>query len=197
MAPSSWLTTIFIKPFYVLRAALWIVPWFIKCSPSKAKPIVFDFFRALRADPETANMKIGAAGFCWGGKFTVQLCQDEPSSRVHRAGSEPGHLQSLIDVGFTAHPSFLKFPSDIEAVTKPLCIMVGDNDIQTSLAQAESSKEILEKKNAGDHKVIIIPGAKHGFAVRGFLKDIEQFKMGISAEDEAVSWFGKWFSRSE
>lgn len=194
MAPSSWFTTIFYKPFYLLRAAAWMIPWFYFCRPAVSTPIIFEFFRALRTTPETANMKIGAAGFCWGGKFTVQLCQDIPSSRVHREGSEAGELQSLVDAGFTAHPSFLSYPSDIDAVTKPLCIMVGDKDNQTSLAQAEQAKEILEKKKAGDHEVIIMPGAKHGFGVRGLLKDEVQFKHGLKAEDQALLWFEKWFS---
>jgi len=194
IAPASWFATIFYKPYYLLRAAAWIIPWFYFCRLVKSSPIVFEFFRALRTSPETANMKIGAAGFCWGGKFTVQLCQDPPSSRVHREGSEPGQLQSLVDTGFTAHPSFLSYPSDIDAVTKPLCIMVGDKDNQTSLAQAERAKEILEKKKAGDHSLTIIPGAKHGFAVRGFLQDEVQFKHGLMAEDQALAWFEKWFS---
>jgi dienelactone hydrolase len=71
-------------------------------------------------------MKIAVAGFCWGCQYVVMLAQDMPSSRAHRASSEANQVESLIDCGFAAHPSQVEVPKEIEGVTIPLSIAVGD-----------------------------------------------------------------------
>jgi len=55
-------------------------------------------------------------------------------------------------------------------------------------------KEILEVKKKGDHEVNIIPGAKHGFAVRTHPDDKHQMECADKAEKQAVEWFGRWFA---
>ena len=55
-------------------------------------------------------------------------------------------------------------------------------------------KEILEVKKKGDHEVVILPGAKHGFAVREDPTDPLQMEYAEKAEAQAVAWFGRWFS---
>ena len=72
---------------------------------------------------------------------------------------------------------------------------MGDVDIVFSMAQVETTKEILKKK--GDmHEVVVIPGAKHGFAVRGAPDDEKAVEQGMQAEEQAVAWFEKWFGKS-
>jgi Dienelactone hydrolase family len=193
LAPSSLFYTIAVKPFLVIKCLLLIVPFWLHCRASVTKPIVFNFFKALRTSPETSNMKIGAAGFCWGGKHTVLLAQDTPSSRVHRPDTEAGQVQRLIDCAFTAHPSMLNVPEDIEPVTVPLSIAIGDVDMALKANLVYKTKDILEKKKAGDHEVVIYPGAKHGFAIRGDPTDPKQKEYGDQAEVQAVSWFSRWF----
>lgn len=124
------------------------------------------------------------------------LAQDTPSSRVHRPGTESGQVQQLVDCAHTSHPSFLKVPDDIEAVssTVPLSIAVGDDDMVLKLPQAQKAKEILEKKNAGDNEVIIYPGGKHGFAVRGDPTDPKQVDIGEEARTQTLSWFERWLT---
>lgn len=192
-APASWYTTIFEKPIYILQAIQHMVPFGIRCRESVTKPKVFAFLKALRESPETANLKIGAAGFCWGGLHTVKLTHDTPSSRVHRYGSEAGVVEPLIDAAFTAHPSMLKVPTDITGVTVPLSIAVGDVDAMMKFPDVEKSKNILEKKG-DDHQVVIYPGAKHGFAVRGDPKDPKQKEFADQAEEQAIQWFSKWLA---
>ncbi|TVY33575.1 Protein AIM2, partial [Lachnellula cervina] len=71
MKPGSWLTAVVYKPAYILQTLIQTIPWFIKTRVSVAKPRVFKFVQALRTSPPpfpTDNLKIGAAGFCWGGK---------------------------------------------------------------------------------------------------------------------------------
>jgi dienelactone hydrolase len=191
--PASWYTTIFEKPIYVLQLIQYFVPFMIRCRESVVKPRIFEFAKALRTSSDTANMKIGAAGFCWGGLYAVKLAHDTPSSRVHRFGSEAGQVKSLIDAAFVAHPSMLNVPTDISAVTIPLAIAVGDIDLAMGITDVEKSKSILEKKG-DDHEVVIYPGGKHGFAVRGDPKDPKQKELTNQAEAHAIRWFSKWLA---
>jgi len=199
MKPASWLTTILYKPFYVLRAASMAIPFFFANRASIAKPRIFAFFQALRtsAPPfETNSLKIGAAGFCWGGKYTVLLAHDTPSSRVHRHESQltASTLEPLIDCAFIAHPSMLSVPSDIENIVVPMSACVGDVDMAMSKKDAFAMKEILEVKKKGDHECAVLDGAKHGFAVRTIKDDKHQLDCADQAETQAVNWFLRWFA---
>jgi len=57
--------------------------------------------------------------------------------------------------------------------------------------------QILEAKNqeCGEdrHEVMVYPGAKHGFAVRGDRRDPLMKEGGDKSEDQAVRWFQRWF----
>ena len=158
------------------------IPFMFYNRLSVARPKVYAFFHALRT-AEGADLPVGCAGFCWGGKYVFLLCSDSEKA---------ANGKSLVDFGFTAHPSNLVIPQDADPVTKPLSVAVGDSDMVFSLQQVEKTKEILRKK--GDmHEVVIIPGAKHGFAVRGAPDDEKAVEQGMQAEDQAVAWFEKWF----
>ena len=115
---------------------------------------------------------------------------------MHRnpSGSPSGNLAPLIDCGYTAHPSDLSVPGDIEAVVLPLSIAVGDNDAVLKGPLALRTKEILEKKKAGEHEVHIIPGAKHNFAIRPNPKDRLQMECAEKAELQAIAWFERWLA---
>ncbi|RDW81937.1 hypothetical protein BP6252_03049 [Coleophoma cylindrospora] len=195
--PKTWLET-FSIPFYIFQVALTMVPFIIRTRESVCKPRVLSFFQALRTSPppfETNDLKIGAAGFCWGGKYTVLLAQDNPSSRVHRNAEQSSSqaLLPLIDCGFTAHPSSVSVPKDIEKVVLPLSVAIGDVDMMMSGPKILQMREILEKKKAGDHEVCIMPGAKHGFTARMDPSDKHQVECAAKAEEQAINWFRRWF----
>jgi len=200
MKPASWFTTLFIKPILIIRAMLVAIPFFIKNRPAVMKPCVFKFFQDLRSSPPpfpTNSLKIGAAGFCWGGKHAVLLAQDTPSSRVpaynEATGTADGPLTPLIDCAFTAHPSLLNVPADIDAVTRPLSVSVGNEDMALKPNFIVKMRDILEKKG-DDHECVILPGAKHGFAIRMDPKDEVQMGHAATAEKQAIDWFTKWFT---
>jgi dienelactone hydrolase len=179
LAPSpSIFTTIFYKPLWLLRVIGAAIPFLFYNGESVIKPKVFKFHESLRSDPETKSLKIGSAGFCWGGKYTIHLAQ-EPN---------------LIDVGFTAHPSKMKFPEDWDNVKMPLSIAIGDVDMGIKIDMAKDIKTLLEgeSKQSGQNEVVIYPGAKHGFAVRADPKDDGQTKSAGEALKQAINWFTKW-----
>jgi dienelactone hydrolase len=181
LAPSpSIFTTLFYKPIWLLKVISAAVPFLIYNGESTIKPNVFSFHEALHSDPETASLKIGSAGFCWGGKYTILLSQ-EPN---------------LIDVAFTAHPTKMKFPEDWDKVQKPLSVAIGDVDMGIKIEMVNDIKTLLEgeSKKKGQNEVVVYPGAKHGFAVRADPKDEVQTKSAGEALKQAVAWFGKWMA---
>ncbi|CAL3968503.1 hypothetical protein PZA11_004074 [Diplocarpon coronariae] len=202
MSPASLLTTLFYKPLYAVQAMYHAIPWLVTTRSSVCRPRILKFFKNLRtaAPPfPSTNLKIGVCGFCWGGQYTFLLAQDTPSSRVQRHQSQTSAvskpLEALIDCAFTAHPSFVKIPYDAEAVMIPISVAVGDNDMAMSSPLIRQMKEILEVKKKGDHEVLVMPGAKHGFAVRAVPdKDGLQRKWADQAEVQAIDFFTKWFS---
>ena len=150
------------------------------------QPRVFAWFKALRSN-EGADLPVGCAGFCWGGKFVFLLCADTEKA---------ANGKSLVDCGFTAHPSNLVIPADAEAVKLPLSVSVGDVDLALSIKQVNQTKEIFSEKGQKEKfEVIVIPGARHGFAVRAKLDNEEAVKQGLQAEEQAVAWYNKWFSQ--
>jgi dienelactone hydrolase len=197
--PASWFTTLFYKPFYIAQALGIAILWLFKNRTSVCKPRIFNFFKALRTSPPpfpTNKLKIGAAGFCWGGRYTLLLAHDTPSSRVQRNESQTSSaaLEPLIDCGFTAHPSMVSMPKDIEAVNLPLSVAVGNEDTAMKSPLILQMKEILEVNKKGDHEVVLMPGAKHGFATRVDPKDELQMEYAEEAEVQAIEWFSRWFA---
>lgn len=85
-------------------------------------------------------------------------------------------------------------PSDVEAVTLPLSIAVGNDDMAMKGPLIRQMEEILTVKKKGDHEVNIMPGAKHGFAVREDPNDKFQGECADKAEAQAIAWFTRWFA---
>ena len=182
-APSSLLYTIFIKPIYLLRAVLTFAGPVFHGRRSKSKPLIFDFMRALRNDPATADLKIGVAGFCWGGQYAVLLAQDDLAP--------PGSTESksLVDAAFTAHPALLSIPEDIEKVKAPLSIAVAEHDMYLKPPAVE---RLMRIEKGEDYEVVMFPGTRHGFAIRNNTKDGVQMAAAEKAEELALTWFKRW-----
>lgn len=198
---SSWIHTVFVKPFLALYAMYHVIPWMMTCTPAKTEAGMLKFFKALRTSPspfETKRLKIGAAGFCWGGKHTVTLAKDESRHRVGRHPSQTLSSSSdpepLIDAAFVAHPTFIKVPDDIHPIRIPISWSVGEADLQMKRADIREVKSILENKKRGEHEVRLIPGAAHGFGNRTHPEDEVAMVAAERAEEQAVAWFSKWFA---
>jgi len=143
-------------------------------------PKVRSFLSAVRA--ENPALPVGTAGFCWGGQFAVLLAH----------GAEVDG-KPLIDASFTAHPSFLKIPGDIEKIKKPVSIAIGDKDFVLSAAQAKQTEGILKKLEGVKTEIQHYAGAGHGFAVRADYNNDKQSAQAAEAEDQAVNFFTQCF----
>ena len=83
-------------------------------------------------------------------------------------------------------------PEMAEDVKIPLSVAVGDVDMALKLEKVEQVKAILEKKKDGPHEVVIIPGAKHGFSIRGDLEDETAKEHAEIGKRQALSWFERF-----
>jgi len=163
-------------------------------------PRVGGFMRALAAAEDSSKagegkgVKIGVAGFCWGGGYAVRLTHDVPENKV--VGVD-GVERAVVDCAFTAHPTWVDVPGDVEKVVQPLSVANGEDDKWMGREKWTKLKKILARKNeeAGDelHEAVDYPGARHGFAVRGDRSDPLQKERGEKSEDQAVEWFKRHF----
>jgi dienelactone hydrolase len=174
---------------YLLR---YFVPFLIYARPAVAAPKVFKFFKDLRSENgEAKDLPVGTAGFCWGGNFVTQLCWDQEKA---------ANGKRLVDCGFVAHPSMLKYPGDIEMILLPYSCAASEHDEQMSPEDAKKTKQILMAKTAKtkdqgvEHEFVMYGGAHHGFAVRADEHEKTEAEAGQKAEDQAVSWFLRWFA---
>jgi dienelactone hydrolase len=180
--PSSLLYTIFVKPFYILASIFLFARPAFHTRRSKSKPIVFDFMRKLRADPATADSKIGVVGFCWGGQYAILLAQDD---------SGPGSTESkpLIDAAFTGHPARFEIPGDIKKVKVPLSMALASNDLWVDSKEAQILKKVEKEE---PYEVEIFEGTRHGFTLRNDPNDEVQMAAAEKAEEQALIWFKRW-----
>ena len=92
-------------------------------------------------------------------------------------------------------------PADVDTVELPLCISNGSMDFQLKAEGNETIREIFARKEGElnpDGKrgkmfeMIVVEGARHGFAIRGNPGDEDEKRRGQMAEDQAVDFFGRW-----
>jgi dienelactone hydrolase len=140
--------------------------------------------RALRADPTTANTKIGVVGFCWGGQYTVLLAQNDVDSRSTE-------LKPLVDAAFTAHPARLSVPGDVEKAKAPLSLALAESDMWL---KPPAVKQLQGLEKGEQYEVVLFPGTNHGFALRQDPKDDLQMAAAEKAEEQALAWFKKWLA---
>ncbi|KAJ5718460.1 hypothetical protein N7488_004106 [Penicillium malachiteum] len=144
------------------------------------KPVEFDMEKWRNGNyhpqgrnhlPETVDpIKIGAVGYCFGGKYVVR------------------HLvPGKIDVGFTAHPSHID-EIELKGIQGPLAIAAAEHDKIFSAEKRHTSEAILQETGL-PYQVSLYSGVSHRFGVRGDPTEPEVRFAMRSAFLQAVEWF--------
>ncbi|GFQ01275.1 endo-1 3 [Phtheirospermum japonicum] len=146
--------------------------WIKKHLPEKgiddAKPLI----EALKSKGIT---KIGAAGFCWGGKVTVDL-------------AKISDVQAVV----LLHPTGVTV-QDIQGVNVPTAILGGQNDALVSPNLLRQFELALEAKRPKvDSLLKIFPGAEHGWTTRYNDTDPAAVSRAAEAHKELLNWFKKY-----
>ena len=164
-------------------------PWLIKHREAVARPIIEGFINHIRGVPGTE--KVGAIGFCWGGRYAILAAQKPFSGLVGRG----------VDAAFACHPSLVAIPGDFNPVVAPLSLAVGDKDSLLSNDQVEEIKKVLGKKEKGEQgekipasEVQVYKDQIHGFALRGDWSKEEDKKAMDEAEKQGIAWFERYLS---
>lgn len=131
---------------------------------------ITSFVSHLRATHPDA--KIGLAGFCWGGRYAIAL-------------------NHLFDATFAAHPSRVKFPEELEGITKPISFAVGETDKQYNAKRAEETEALLRSKGFNDFEIVVYKGVHHGWTVRTDMTNPDKKAKRDQARDQALNWFEK------
>ncbi|KAI9671519.1 MAG: hypothetical protein M1817_003571 [Caeruleum heppii] len=157
-------------------------PWLIKHREGVTAPIIDGFVDAVRKDPQTG--KIGAIGFCWGGRYAIL--------QAHKRSEFSGdHAVGGVDAVYACHPSLVAIPSDFDPVVRPLSLAVGDKDSLLDAASVEKIKDVLDKKTDVPHEVEVYKDQVHGFALRGDWSSEKDKEAMDAAEKQGIAWFNK------
>ncbi|XP_057524465.1 endo-1,3;1,4-beta-D-glucanase-like isoform X2 [Amaranthus tricolor] len=119
--------------------------------------------------------KIGAAGFCWGGKVVALLAQND----------------EYIQAGVLLHPSAVT-EDDIEGVKVPLAILGAENDSVTPPKLVKKFEKILQSKPEVYSFVKIFCGVAHGWTIRYDENDAFAVKAAEEAHQDMLAWFKKY-----
>ncbi|WVR03575.1 hypothetical protein IAU60_000567 [Kwoniella sp. DSM 27419] len=152
-------------------------PWIAKHREAVSKPIVEQFVQAVRADASTG--KIATIGYCWGGRYSLLLAQDESPAKV--------------DVAVGTHPAFL-VNDDVKPITRiPVAIFKGTEDDMMSEDALNEVEQIL-KGNLGDKLLVQrFDDAVHGFSVRGDMTEPKEKKQKEEVTKATADFIQKYF----
>src|SRR5207247_3918620 len=126
----------------------------IRCRTNVVLPRILSYFNFLRKTEPT--QKIGAAGFCFGGRYAILLTHTDDAKFKTPEG------KPLVDACFAAHPSLVSIPKDIEQAQLPLSIAIGSRDMVMPMTETAKARAILEKKIDGEGEVVVYDDALHG-----------------------------------
>lgn len=118
------------------------------------------------------RQKIGAVGYCFGGKYVVRHLRPE-------AGK--------IDVGYTAHPSFVD-ADELKEIKGPLSISAAETD-HIFPAEKRHESEVILKELGLPYQINLYSGVEHGFAVRADLSNPVTKYAKENAFIQALQWF--------
>lgn len=118
--------------------------------------------------------KVGALGYCWGGKYAIIL------------GSRPEEIAAIA----TGHPSLVKL-EEVEVLKVPSLWCCAEKDSFFTDKLRKQSEEALAKKVGLESTFTVYEGTSHGFAVRCDEKDVKAQKAATDALNEMKAFYSK------
>ena len=156
------------------KVAATLPPWLAKHREGVSKPIIDGFINTVKYIPSTN--KIGAIGFCWGGRYAILAAHGQ------------------VDAAVAFHPSLVAVPTDLNDVSKPLSIGHGDHDSLVSNSDADKMKEVLDSKKDVPTQFEVYKDQIHGFALRGDFSSDKDKQAMDDALKQGQSWFAKYLA---
>jgi len=159
-----------------------IMKWLTKSGPkgSHLPPTVDPIIDACLVEMRTklGCERIGAVGYCFGGKYVVRHLRPD---------------QGKIDVGYTAHPSFVD-KEELQEIKGPLAISAAETDAIFPTEKRHETEEIL-KEVKQPYQMNLYSGVEHGFAVRCDISVQQQKYAKESAFLQACAWFDEYLKK--
>jgi dienelactone hydrolase len=122
---------------------------------------------------EKPDAKIGFVGFCWGGRYAITL-------------------NSIFDATVAAHPSLVKFPAELDGVSKPISFALAPTDHNYDARRGEETEKLLKAKDLTAVEVVVYPGVQHGFTIRADLQNEKKKEARDKAVEQVVQWFKRY-----
>ncbi|KAF7919451.1 uncharacterized protein EAE98_009291 [Botrytis deweyae] len=149
-------------------------PWLVRHREGVTRPLISSFIAHIRGLPGTG--KVGALGFCWGGRYAILAAHGE------------------VDAAVACHPSLVSVPADFESVTKPLSLAVGDQDSLLDRGTVGQIQDLMAGKTELPHELRIYEGQIHGFALRSDWGSGKDKKAMDDSEEQGIEWFNKYLA---
>ncbi|EIN09724.1 alpha/beta-hydrolase [Punctularia strigosozonata HHB-11173 SS5] len=134
------------------------IPFVMKHRPAVHFPAAAEFLKVLKI--EKGHEKLGAVGYCYGGKFSV-----------HFNGT--GDLTASV----ACHPSMLNI-DDIKAIQKPISFACAESDAQFGDQLRTEAEKTLKAKSGLEAEFVLYANTVHGFAARPNL-EIDDVRKGF------------------
>lgn len=151
-----------------------VMPWMAKHGDAVSRPLISSFISKVRQIPGTG--KVGAIGFCWGGRHAILAAHGE------------------VDAAYSCHPSLVTIPEDFEPISVPLSFAVGDADSLLSNDVVDKIQDVMAKTAKAPWELKIYKDQIHGFAVRSdWSSDVDKKAMD-DCEKQGVEWFNKYLA---
>ncbi|XP_047983611.1 endo-1,3;1,4-beta-D-glucanase-like [Salvia hispanica] len=144
--------------------------WSTAHTPDKGCDDAKNVVEALRS---RGVVKVGAAGFCWGGMAVVRLAKYD-----------------CIDAAVLLHPGPIT-QDQINEVKCPIAILGAEIDNYAPPELLKQLGEVLAEKSEVDSYVKIFPGVAHGWSVR--YEDDDEF--GVKSAEESHVDVMNWFTK--
>ncbi|KAL8709717.1 MAG: hypothetical protein Q9225_007407 [Loekoesia sp. 1 TL-2023] len=156
-------------------------PWLVKHHQGVSKPLIDGFINTLRMTPGTN--KIGAVGFCWGGRYAI----------LQAHGKTEGSVGG-VDAAFAAHPSLVAVPEDLDPVSKPLSLALGTKDSYLNEETRGKFIDLLSKKTEVEHEIRLYEDQVHGFALRSDWSSEKDKEAMDEATRQGIEWMSKYLN---